>query len=160
MRSRQCRNTEAGAMYFQGKVNGTLIPKILLLVLGLLPVTHASAQPCLKCPPNAQGVAIGASGPSVFAIQNGQTNNVSGSTVGACNQLNLFATVAYSPNGADAEGNPEVGAGFTGGTGYIILPDGTAVDVTPADMATTLVGPPGGSGCPGAVPVKPMNNLT
>src|SRR6266478_5268168 len=135
----------------------TAMSTVVLGLLCSLPLTRASAQTCVHCPDNSQGSAIGVAF-SIFAIQNGQTNNVSGSTVGACNTLILVANVSYNPNATDAQGNPVVGAGFVGGTGHIFLPNGTAVDVTPADMATTLVGPPGGSGCAGAVKVKPMNN--
>jgi len=132
---------------------------VALGLLCSLPLTRASAQTCVHCPDNSQGSAIGVAF-SIFAIQNGQTNNVSGSTVGACNTLILVANVSYNPNATDAQGNPVVGSGFVGGTGHIFLPNGTAVDVTPANMATTLVGPAGGSGCIGAVNVKPMNNLS
>src|SRR5205823_6757502 len=51
--------------------------------------------------------------------------------------------------------------GFSGGQGFIRLPNGTLASVTPADMATTLVGVPTDTlGCPGAVSSKDMNSLS
>jgi hypothetical protein len=110
-------------------------------------VSETQAQTCVRCPPEATGVAIAANGPGIFAMRNGVRVSVGGSMVGACDQLLIIANVSYSPFGIGGE----IGAGFTGGAGYIILPNGTAVDVTPPDMATTIVGP-----CIGSAPVKQM----
>jgi hypothetical protein len=150
-----------------GQVKGplALTSKIQFLALGLLlglSTNSASAQPCSLCPADAQAINAGSGSLVIFAVQDGATNNVNGQSVDACTELLLEANVSYSPNACDANGNPLVGAGFSGGTGHIILPNGTAVDVTPVDMQTTIVAPAGGpSSCtppPGTtmVSVKPM----
>jgi hypothetical protein len=107
-----------------------------LALLCALSATQVSAQPCTACPAEATATAIGV-GFSILVNRGGQLIDVSGSAVGACEQLILSANLSYNrfgPGGA-------VGAGFAGGTGHIILPNGTVVNVTPANMATTIVGP-------------------
>jgi hypothetical protein len=124
------------------------------LALGLLvsvPISRAAAQTCVRCPDNANDTAIGTAF-GVFAHRNGVDVNVSGQTVGSCEQLILKANVSYNAFGISGG----IGAGFTGGTGRIIVPGGTSTDVTPADMSTTLVGP---APC-GTTLVKQMNQVT
>jgi hypothetical protein len=124
------------------------------LALGLLvsiPLSQASAQTCVRCPADANDTAIGTAF-GVFAVRNGITVNVSGQTVGACEQLILRANVSYNAFGISGG----IGAGFTGGDGRIIFPGGTSTNVTPADMATTLVGP---APC-GTTLVKQMNEVS
>jgi hypothetical protein len=109
---------------------------VALALLCALPATQASAQTCSHCPAEATATAIGV-GFSILVNRGGQLIDVSGSAVGACEQLILSANLSYNrfgPGGA-------VGAGFTAGTGHIILPNGTAVNVTPANMGTTIIGP-------------------
>src|SRR6059058_408438 len=120
MRIMPCRNTEAGAEHLWRQVKGThtLNLEIQLLAFGLLvilPVARASAQICMQCPTDAQGAAIGASGPSVLVIRAGHPIPVTGGTVGACEKLTLGATVVYNSVGSDGG----IGPGFTGGTGRI-----------------------------------------
>jgi len=79
--------------------------------------------------------------------------------VAAGDTLILKSAAYYSAFGMSGG----VGAGFTGGTAQIILPNGTITNVTPPDMETTLVTtiapdpnactPPTGVA---AVPFKPM----
>src|SRR5262249_34545393 len=123
--------------------------KLMLGLLCCVPMTRASAQTCIRCPDNANDTAIGTAF-GVFVTRNGQDVNVSGQTVGSCEPLILKANVSYNAFGISGG----IGAGFTGGTGRIIFPGGSSVDVTPADMATTLVGP---APC-GTTQVKQMNN--
>ena len=141
-----------------------MLPKslstIILTILCCLPATFASAQTCIHCPVESTASAVGVAF-SIFAIQDGQTNNVSGGTVGACNQLLLVANLSYNPNAIDAQGNPAVGAGFTAGSAHIILPNGSGVDVTPADMGTTLVSSVGINACtpPGGTTMTSVKNM-
>jgi len=141
----------------------------VLLVLGLLPVTRASAQPCLRCPTDAQSSVSPGPGFDVLVVRGGTTNRVSGQTVGACETLILNANVSYNPNGTGGG----IGAGFTAGTGhYILLKRGAAFvaelisDNTPADMTTTLVVPVGApNSCPPVggttqTPIKDMEPAT
>src|SRR5262245_46097202 len=105
----------------------------VLAILCSLPATRASAQ-CTRCPSHAQATAM-ATGFSIFVNRGGQTINVAGDMVGACETLMLVANVAYSPIGIDPSGNVVTGAGFVGGNGHIS--GGSivgATDVTPADM--------------------------
>jgi uncharacterized repeat protein (TIGR01451 family) len=136
------------------KTSGKLFARAILAALGLscgALQPGASAQTCLKCPDNANDTAIGTAF-GVFVTRNGVEINVSGKVVGSCEPLVLKANVSYNSFGI----NNGIGAGFTGGTGRILFPNGTSLDVTPADMATTLVGP---APC-GTVAVKQMNNAT
>src|SRR6478609_5089322 len=131
---------------------GKTFSKGLLVALGLscgFTQTWVSAQTCIKCPADANDTAIGTAF-GVFVTRNGVDVNVSGGTVGSCEQLILKANVSYNAFGI----NNGIGAGFTGGNGHILFPNGTSADVTPPDMATTLVGP---APC-GTTPVKQMNN--
>jgi hypothetical protein len=121
----------------------------LLTIICLLSI--GTSGQCLRCPADANDAAIGATGPSALTLRNGVDVNVGGGTIGACESLIIHASVAYNPFGISGG----VGAGFTGGNGQIILPNGTAVDVTPDDMETTFVAPPP---C-GTTVVKEMNSL-
>jgi len=113
------------------------------VVLGLLcsvPVIDASAQ-CFRCPAEATATAS-ASSFAIFVQRSGAFVNVSGATVGACETLILTTTASYQPDGGrDPLGVQQVGAAYAGGRGRILLPDGSTVDVTPADIATTIIGP-------------------
>src|SRR6266404_1955427 len=140
------------------KMLPTAMTTVALGLLFTLPVSRASAQtqvPCTKCPANAQKPAVG-SAIGISVIRNGVEQDVTRSTVGACETLIIDANVSYNPNGPQST----VGAGFSGGQGFIKEPNGTLANVTPADMATTLVGVPGNVGCPGAVGSKDMTSLT
>src|SRR5262249_25708411 len=99
--------------------------------------SRTSAQICAQCPANAQATAIG-DAVDVVVIRNGQEVVVSQQTVGSCETLIIEANVSYNAFGPGGK----VGAGFSGGTGKIILPNGTQVDVPPPGMNSTLVGPP------------------
>src|SRR5882724_1947187 len=150
------------------KMFSTTLGAVVLGLLCSLPVSRASAQTCLKCPTDAQSSAIGDAF-DVLVVRNGQTNRVSGKTVGACETLILNANVSYNPNGTGGG----IGAGFTAGTGhYILLKRGAAFvaelisDNTPADMTTTLVVPVGApNSCPPVggttqTPIKDMEPAT
>jgi len=112
----------------------TLTSAIVLVMSCILIPDFASAQTCIRCPINANDTAIG-SAFGIFVNRNGQEINVSGRQVGVCETLILRANVQYASFGLSGG----VGAGFTGGTGYILFPNGTSTNVTPADMAMTLV---------------------
>src|SRR6185369_13068298 len=132
------------------------------LVLSLLfsfPVQQASAQPCTLCPSDATDTAIGTAF-GVFVIRNGvEVTLSSGAPVGACETVHFTENVQYAAVGS-AGG---IGAGFSGGTGHLLLTRRGSLNlpvpelianVTPADMATTIVGP---ASCVGAVFSKSMN---
>ena len=111
---------------------------------------------CARCPDNAGGVIAGLS----CTIYDEQGRNVIGGTVDASQTLVLPEVLVYEPFALDLHGNLVTAAGFTGGRAFIKLPDGTLVDVTPDDLATTVISDPATSpGCPGAVPFKPMKVL-
>jgi len=102
---------------------------------------NATAQACFTCPAEASATAS-ASSFAIFVQRGGNFVNVTGDRVGACEVLLLVTTASYQPNaGFDPLGNQQIGAAYTGGRGRILLPDGTFVDVTPADLATTIIGP-------------------
>jgi len=147
VRTIRCINKEAGAISVREQGQGTQasIPKIQLLVLGLLVnlfATRVSAQTCIQCPTDAQSGTMGFS-LDVFVDRGGPNlTRVNGQTVGSCEILILHANVSYNSVGTDGG----VGAGFTGGTGhYSLVRRGAASvaelisDCTPADMGTTLV---------------------
>src|SRR5688572_1424167 len=107
------------------------------LLAGLLVFAAGVARgqvACETCPANAQAPAI-AAGISVFDAATQLP--VTGETVGACQQLIVVADVGYRATVQSPSG-PLVGAGFTGGTGRILV-EGAApgTDVTPDDMSTT-----------------------
>jgi len=87
-------------------------------------------------------------------LRNGVLTPVTRGVIGACESPVVSSSVSYN-----AFGPSGVGAGFSGGTGFIKEPNGTLVNVTPADMATTLIGVSGDVGCPGAVGGKLFTQL-
>ena len=110
------------------------ITTTVLLVLALAEPRALFAQTCIKCPINANDTAIGTAF-GIFVNRDGIEIPVSGEKVGICETLILRANVQYASFGVSGG----VGAGFTGGTGHFLFPDGTSTNVTPADMGTTLV---------------------
>src|SRR6266576_297526 len=121
------------------------ISRVFLLgILCSLPMDRALAQPCTLCPVNATDTAIGAAF-GVFVTRNGvEVRLPSGGAVGACEVLTLKENVQYASVGTSGG----VGAGFSGGSGNVFITQrgGTPVrqflaNVTPGDMATTIVGP-------------------
>src|SRR5881394_3972624 len=132
---------------------------LVITLLCSLPMNRALAQPCTLCPDGATDTAIGTAF-SVFVVRNGvQVTLSSGAPVGACETVHFTENVQYASVGS-AGG---IGAGFSGGNGHLLLTRRGAItlpvpeliaDVTPADMATTVVGP---VSCPGAVVAKSMN---
>jgi hypothetical protein len=77
----------------------SLLQPLLFAVLWGGLVSSQSFAQCLRCPDNANDVAIGATGPSTLTVRNGVNVNVSGQTVGACETLLIQAVVAYNPFG-------------------------------------------------------------
>src|ERR1043166_7303436 len=127
------------------------IHKFRAVLLGLLcsiAIPSVSAQvDCVTCPANAQATAVGAG--ITVTRQNG-TVLQPGQSVGACETLNVLASVAYQPNvlvfnpGPPPSFTQVVGSGFFGGTGSISVNNANPLspfNVTPADMASTSVGP-------------------
>jgi hypothetical protein len=143
-------NTETPSMCktLIGPANdGRLLKKLpaatRVIVFGLLcslSVTDGPAQ-CFRCPAEATAAAS-ASSFAIFVDRNGVFVNVSGATVGACETLILTTTAAYQPDGGrDPLGVQQIGAAYAGGRGRVVLPNGSIVDVTPADLAATIIGP-------------------
>src|SRR6266446_1236706 len=128
------------------KMFPTTISAVALGLLCSLPVSRASAAPCTLCPAEATGTAA-AAGLNVHVIRNinGVPTDftVSQGTVGSCETLFLVSQATYNPDGGvDLITHVQkIAAGNTGGKGLLTLPNGTITNVTPADMATTVVGP-------------------
>jgi len=138
----------------------------LVAVLGLLAAT-AQAQPaCQTCPSDAQTSAIG-SGIGIFRYNTttGTLVPYTSGTLSECTTLLIQANVSYVPIVTDPGGNEFVGAGFTAGTGWLVIDEGDngsaefACNITPANMATTIVGGTGPNACPGSVSVKNMRTF-
>src|ERR1051325_5744694 len=141
------------------------IQSLKVFLLGLLcslaiPSALAQVQ-CVTCPANAQATAVGA---GITVTRANGSIVQPGQTVGACEVLNVLASVAYQPNvlvfnpGPPPTFTQVVGSGFFGGTGSISVNNGNPLspfNVTPADMATTTVGP---ATC-ADTEIKGMNNL-
>jgi hypothetical protein len=123
-------------------------PSVVLFLL--CSFAYSCAQTCLRCPEiattTASSVAFG-----LFANRNGVDVGVDQQTLGECEPLIIKSWLVYDAFGISGA----IASGFTGGTAYIILPDGTATNVTPDDMATTLVGP---APC-GTTFAKPMKSV-
>src|ERR1051325_8672725 len=135
---------------------------LLMGLLCCLAIPSVSAQvDCITCPPNAQATAVGA---GITVTRANGTVVQPGQTVGACETLNVLASVAYQPNvlvfnpGPPPSFTQVVGSGFFGGTGSISVNNANPLspfNVTPADMASTSVGP---ATC-ADTEIKGMNNL-
>jgi hypothetical protein len=131
-------------------VGATLLAWFLVFAAGV-----ARGQvTCVTCPADAVATAVGAG----LTVQRANGTIVQpGQSVGACETLNVLGSVAYQPQVLTSSGLV-VGSGFFGGTGSIAVNNGnpgSPFNVTPADMATTTVGP---APC-GSTTVKGMNNL-
>ena len=113
------------------------------LLAGLLVLAAGAARgqvTCVTCPADAVATAVGAG----LTVQRANGSIVQpGQSVGACEVLNVLGSVAYQPQVLTSQG-VVVGSGFFGGTGSIAVNNGnpgSPFNVTPADMATTTVGP-------------------
>jgi hypothetical protein len=133
--------------------------RALLAGLLVLAVGVARGQvTCVTCPADAQATAVG--GGLTVTRANGTVIGA-GQSVGACETLNILGSVAYQPQVliSTPGGNVLVtGSGFFGGTASITVNNGnpgSPFNVTPADMATTTVGP---APCASTL-VKGMNTL-
>jgi hypothetical protein len=112
----------------------------------------------MTCPSDAQGTAI--AGGLTVSRANG-TMVQPGGPIGVCETLNVLASVAYLPRVFIFGRSFQIvtGSAFFGGTGAISVSNpnaGSPFDVTPADMATTTVGP---APC-GETLLKAMNILS